>query len=398
MNDVNLFWKVLEEEKIEKNDYYCPSFVFPLFPAGNPFAHTNSERIKSEFRFTGATFLSRATFSSVWLEAAAFFNGVTFMEPAVFSHFEVMEYADFSDTKFLGGINFSGIFYKEANFRNVMFSPDHPSSFHPYLASNPTYSVFRDTTYFTGINFPRSVAFRHVDLTHVSFGQSNLEEVTLQECLFNKVRGRNELYDERRYFKTSGGVIPRSYWGVMKGMYRQLKFNFESRKDWQNAGEFFISEMAMQRLILKVEANDLYIRMEDWSQNELLKSAPKIPWRKKTTDALPKIWTKVWWKKSLERLFLSGFGIVSFYGERPTRAFLWIALLVGAGAAGVYVAEGCADLSIASLVALRAVTFQQENGFEQLTHTTQWIMTLLRVGSAILLPLFLLALRRRFKR
>jgi hypothetical protein len=71
---------------------------------------------------------------------------------------------------------------------------------------------------------------------------------------------------------------------------------------------------------------------------------------------------------------------------------------VGAGAAGVYVAEGCADLSIASLVALRAVTFQQENGFEQLTHTTQWIMTLLRVGSAILLPLFLLALRRRFKR
>lgn len=194
MNDVNLFWKVLEEEKIEKNDYYCPSFVFPLFPAGNPFAHTNSERIKSEFRFTGATFLSRATFSSVWLEAAAFFNGVTFMEPAVFSHFEVMEYADFSDTKFLGGINFSGIFYKEANFRNVMFSPDHPSSFHPYLASNPTYSVFRDTTYFTGINFPRSVAFRHVDLTHVSFGQSNLEEVTLQECLFNKVRGRKKCF------------------------------------------------------------------------------------------------------------------------------------------------------------------------------------------------------------
>lgn len=64
----------------------------------------------------------------------------------------------------------------------------------------------------------------------------------------------------------------------------------------------------------------------------------------------------------------------------------------------IFIAQNGSDLNGAALTAVRAVTFQQENRFDDISRSTQWTITLLRVGSAVLIPLFLLALRRCFRR
>lgn len=394
--NVDQFWRELIAEKIDKKDYQFTLFVFPPFPLSNPFNHANAERIAAEVRFTGTKFLSRASFGSLWLENAAFFDGAVFNEAAEFSHVEFLKHATFSNTKFLGGLTFTGIFYEDTDFRNAVFSPDHPTRFYPYFPSRD-YAVFRGKTEFSGINFPKSVKFSHVDLSNVSFSSSNLEEVRLLGCTFKRVHGRYELYDERRVFSTSGGQISPAYFGVVEDMYRQLKCNFESRKDWRNAGEFYISEMEMRRLRLKIEANDLKILKEVWSQAKVL-DPPKTTKMEWLCERIPKVYMGKWWRRSLERFFLAGFSCISRYGEQPDRALLWIGALVGAGMFSIFIAQNGSDLNGAALTAVRAVTFQQENRFDDISRSTQWTITLLRVGSAVLIPLFLLALRRCFRR
>lgn len=395
MTNVNLFWEELKKEKIEKNDFSFSLFIFPLFPSNNPFSHANTERIKGEVRFTGAKFLSWVTFSSIWFENSVFFDGVVFSERVEFSHVEFLKYATFSNARFLGGVTITAIFHGETQFRNIFFSPDHPGRFQPYFPSEE-YSMFKEATYFTGVNFPRSITFQNINLSNVSFSGSNLEEFRLLECSFKRVHGRYELFDERRVFEKSGGLIPKTYFGIVEDMYRQLKFNFETRNDWQNATEFFVSQMEIKRLRLKIEANDLKIRKEIWSGTNNF-PLPQTTFLQKISNRLPRIDTHIWWRNSLDRFFLVGFDLISRYGEQPDRALLWISSVLLLGTCGIFLAQ-CFSWNDSLLTTVRAVTFQQENGFDFLNHSTQWIITLLRIASAILLPLFLLALRRRFKR
>ncbi|MDD4287236.1 MAG: hypothetical protein PHN33_02690 [Candidatus Peribacteraceae bacterium] len=396
MGNITQFWKELKEQKIDKGDYNFALFVFPLFPLDNPFSYTNAERLKVEVRFTGARFLSNATFSSMWLENAAFFNGVIFLDHATFSHVEFLKYADFSDTQFLGGATFACIFYEEANFRHCSFSSSHPTSFNPYFPSKE-YTMFRGKTSFCEINFPRTFTFRHVDLSHVSFSGSNLEELTFLGCSFCKRKGRNELFDERKVFSSSGGLLPPAYFEVLEDMYRQLKYNFENRRDWRNASEFFVSQMEIRRLRLKIEANDLKIYKELWSEAKAI-PPPTRTFFAKLHNSIPKLYTLKWWNRALERFFLAGFDVISRYGEQPDRALFWIVTLLLMGTIGIFASQPFADWNDAFLTTVRAVTFQQENNFDSIHRSTQWIITLLRIGSVIVLPLFFLALRRRFKR
>jgi len=78
----------------------------------------------------------------------------------------------------------------------------------------------------------------------------------------------------------------------VEGLYRQLKINYEEERDFKRVGDFHYGEMEMHRR--------------------------GSPWRQ---------WLPSWYKF---------YRVLSGYGERPFRAFIWLLLLIPAWAGLVW--------------------------------------------------------------
>ena len=357
--------------------------------------------------FFGAQFESHADFRDSTFEVTSRFSNAHFKGPVSFRRVEFCEHssAEFSGTTFSHNCYFVEVessstitfteclFSEEADFRNATLL-----GATRFIRANfarlarfggaPTRESKRISlnVCFWETNMER-VSFRNADLRNVSFYYCySLDKVELIACLWNKAFNRQRvLYDElalrgcKPNWGTEGidaesgviagsnvstdgqsavsdGVPREDEWERLENTYRDLRRNFEDRRDFAGASEFYVGEMEVRRLkkperqrqLFSLEA--LYRHLSSYGEN--------------------------WWKPLL---YLFGLIVISsfVYTGWPTDSL---------------------TLMLSLLHSFSVLTLLRVSVAEPLHWTGQLMAILQLVISPILITLSLLAIRRKLKR
>lgn len=399
--DKQLFKTSLEKHRREKGDVFWRIF----FPEVANFSRaTFSEKANffmatfSEVAdFSGATFSKEANFSRAKFSKGAVFTGATFSKVASFTGAEFSEKADFTDATFSDEADFSGAkfferakFSKGADFSSATFSNGADfsgatfSEGANFFAATflgktkfiglyptgekaiPIFSGVKNVVNFRNVNVdpPQALIFRDADLTKCLFEQTDLRKAEFATVSWPKPKKRFQVYDEIRPPQTN----ETRRWEHIERLYRELKQNYEDRRDYERAGDFHYGEKEMRR------------------------KNPDTP--------------------VLLRFLLTLYYWVSGYGERYIRPLLWFLGLLGASTYE-YLILGIAPDKASTPLAL----INWENWLDVGLYSLQ-VMTLMRptdlggpLGLAatgvkvvqsllgpIIIGLFALAVRQRLKR
>ncbi len=233
--------------------------------------------------FKGTTF-GKANFSGVinfgqakFFEGADFwgaeFSGYAYFDAAKFSKSAVFEEAKFSGDVDFTGAEFSGdaVFWRANFFCNAYF----------WGAKFFEYAIFEEAklcgnTHFEGAEFqqrtdfskvqtakdatmdfqrvrllkPQQIKFHHVDLSRWSFLDTDLRRIDFDNVTWGTIRWlwscRTALFDEIRV-SNEKVKVPKEYLTKVERLYRHLKQNYESQRDYGRAGDFYYGEMEMKR-------------------------------------------------------------------------------------------------------------------------------------------------------
>lgn len=215
-----------------------------------------------------------------------------------------------------------------------------------------------------------SVRFTDVNLKKASFWRCNIESIHFIGCSWIKEGKYLKLYDEVEYSKFGNPLM----WSEIIRLYTQLKKNDEDHRNYIDAGHWFYREMEARRRLM------------------ILGLAPGC-W----SEFSSRFCSFSWWYKA-----------ISNYGESQKRPLFWIGaiLMVFAVAysyCGVGFADGTPQYGLSNfdngfVYSLLVMTFQ----FGKTTVTKDHVVMLLAstqlLLTAIVVPLFLLAVRRKFRR
>lgn len=212
------------------------------------FAETASF-IETEFigptHFVSTRFDDCAVFVETDFNDSADFRFSTFTEDADFSGSEFLEGADFGRTSFSGGADFGyTTFAAKADFKGatffgktVFFPPD--SGLNPSIFSEAEVD-FRAVI----INPLDALTIRDVDLTKCRFQGTDLRKAEITNASWPKISGtRFGVYDEIAPLEEGQTRA----WSHIEKVYRELKQNYEDRRDYERAGDFHHGEKEMRR-------------------------------------------------------------------------------------------------------------------------------------------------------
>ena len=194
--------------------------------------------------FTGATFTEKADFTLATFTQEASFNLAKFTQEAKFRVARFTQRADFSGAKL----------EKEADFRLAAFGTD------AWFQE----TKFRNDDQGIGPIFSRA---RFEKPERVEFYQTYLGQALFHNCdvskfVFSNVEWRKRKNGQRMVFEEvvsledeatealkppEGSADERDY-GLIAELYQQLKKNFDERRDYWTAGDFHYGEMEMKRL------------------------------------------------------------------------------------------------------------------------------------------------------
>ncbi len=309
-------------------DFWCPgellrfnkpvSFSDAVFEAKASFTDIVFEGTanftKCEFQkeavFVNTKFVGKADFKSAHFEESVDFSNTAFQTMAVntstadSSGAIFQKEASFKKTRFDKEANFVGTrFRKEGLFEGARFSSDHETIFSAYGDEDKE----PPKLYFKSARFSSLVEFHTMNMTQTRFTRStHLEDVHFFDCIFrHEIAKRYQIYER-------GDQTP----GELQKTYAQLKRNFDEKRLYQEAGEFYISEMEMRKKTLREAARD---GLDAFFGNK---------WY---TKPLKKVffWTSPSWLKLVpDRIFLFFYGWVSQYNERVGRPLLiWFAII-----------------------------------------------------------------------
>ena len=209
------------------------NFNVARFDAAARFAAAKFNGIAS---FTGTTFSARvdfmlATFCGVAHLVTAKFNGianfnsVTFSGVANFSRAKFPERADFRWATFSGRTHFAG---PEGSDRTG------------YIFAGAEVD-FRQVV----INSTDAVAFEQADMTKCQFQGTDLRKVRLVGIEWPRKGRRTVVYDDiAPVVPADGNARP---WSQIERLYRELKQNYEDRRDYERGGDFHYGEKEMRR-------------------------------------------------------------------------------------------------------------------------------------------------------
>jgi uncharacterized protein YjbI with pentapeptide repeats len=193
--------------------------------------------------FIGTTFQNEVKFIGVAFTQEAQFTSAVFAQNADFSYATFTQAARFADTEFRGTVNLRRIrFLDQAEFRRTKFDPQ--------IAGQPS-AVFALASFAK----PEEILFDDVDLSRVLFHNCDVSQVRFSSSArWGRREGQGGLtvFEEtipleqelERGPKRDG---QRDYWAVSH-IYTQLKKNYDAGLDYWTANEFHFGEMEMKRL------------------------------------------------------------------------------------------------------------------------------------------------------
>lgn len=330
----------------------------------------------------GATFDGPASFLFATFSEMASWYGTTFGEAATFSYATFREETSFEETKFSGRANFIGAaFSGGSDFRGTFFT-DRVDFRHSNFSGRTVFILLRKAgknssgsqeagKIFAGaavdfrdivINPLDGLIIRDADLSKCRFLGTDLRKAEITNATWTKIGDRVGVYDE---------VVPlaadaKRPWAHIERLYRELKQNYEERRDYERASDFHFGEKEMRR---------------------------------RNPETGP-----------ILRFFLTAYKWVSGYGERYRPPLFWLGLLWVGSTLGYLGRLGeKADLSAllgwtwwdglrATLYSFRVMTLLRPDDLVPVGLFAQLIYTADSILGPLLIGLFALALRQRLKR
>jgi len=205
--------------------------------------------------YAGREFKARCIFYKAKFTQEAIFGEATFTQEASFNLAKFTQEAKFRVARFTQRADFSGAkLEKEADFRLAAFGTD------AWFQE----TKFRNDDQGIGPIFSRA---RFEKPERVEFYQTYLGQALLHNCdvskfVFSNVEWRKRKNGQRMVFEEvvsledeatealkppEGSADERDY-GLIAELYQQLKKNFDERRDYWTAGDFHYGEMEMKRL------------------------------------------------------------------------------------------------------------------------------------------------------
>lgn len=211
-------------------------------------------RFKQIAVFFGATFNEGASFHSGTFTQGAIFNVATFTQYANFSMTTFGQKADFMGATFTLGAIFEGTkFDEEADWRECRFLGQanfRRTEFKSEDEETPS-AVFSLAEFAT----PEDVVFDRVDLSQTLFVNCDVSEFWFTSSVqWAKRKGNRGLavFEEKILLDPKFSEMQKRYGpidhGAVEQIYHQLKKNYDARLDYRKANELHFGEMEMRRL------------------------------------------------------------------------------------------------------------------------------------------------------
>jgi len=311
-------------------------------------------------RFVRAKFNEDATFWRANFARNSMFNWCVFGKEVYFSSAKFVA-ADFPSARFKAFAEFDGtIFSESANFNHCWFLGRTV-----FAATEDPLPVFLDVR----VDFQSvviepldAVTFRNADLRQFRFRDTDLRKVEFVGVRWPRIGRRQVVYDEIASAENKSAAF---FLGVER-LYRQLKQNYDDRKDYERVAEFHYGEKEMRR---------------------------KNPG-----------------SGVIHRVFLTLYWILSGYGERYVRPLLWgtVVLLLSTFlylVLGIFPRNSALPLSPFSVFdwaravhySFRVMTLLKPDDLT-LSETARIVNTVQTIAGPLILGLFALAVRQHLKR
>ncbi len=232
-------------------------------------------------QFSAAAFTQAADFGGAIFTQSADFNGATFTKDADFNRATFTQDADFSVATFAQDAYFRGVtFTQAANFCLAIFTQDayfdEATFTHAADFSEAVFQAgvrFRETEFrndntpepgpvFSGATFakPEAVTFYKCYLGQALFHNCDVSKFVFSDVRWRKrSNGKSMVFEEEATLSGAGkgfvqalrpgeGDADERNYTLIAELYQQLKKNYDDRRDYRTAGDFHYGEMEMKRL------------------------------------------------------------------------------------------------------------------------------------------------------
>ncbi len=241
-------------------------FVFPS-------ANYEGREFRARCSFVLAIFSQKANFRRARFAQEASFTGATFAQEAIFGDAKFTQDATFPRAEFAQDANFRGAeFAQRADFIGATFAQEADFTLAKFLASADfSATKFRGGTRLehewedkrpgpifcmAEFSHPEAIVFYKTYLGQALFHNCDVSKVTFSsvEWRTRKGGGRRMLFEEEVNLMFASALLTedashgeRDY-DLIAELYRQLNKNYDERKDYSAAGDFHYGAMEMKRL------------------------------------------------------------------------------------------------------------------------------------------------------
>jgi len=368
----------------------------------------------AQTNFSGATFKGTGLFQNSSIHSAAFLD-TTFEDIADFSEVSFAHESVFPRTRFLGEVDFTGagfggetVFLASQISRRCLFIAAR------FLSSvSFRYTKFRDDDLlepgpvFTLAQFPSDgkAEFYRTNLSHALFHNCDITNVVFSSVIWRKRPGTQNLmvfeedipldHEQASTLRLEDGS--RDY-GLIAQLYQQLKKNCDDRLDYWAADHFHFGEMEMQRLAVPTTGPLLGLR-QFYHRNLSL-----VAWYRRGSSygnayVRPAVWLLVVLVVFSLLFPLTGLQKASPNSIAPAPAPLtYRSVWAAQSSLHDKVWAGAKLVGKSALVTLDTATFQRSPEYTPAYPYGRVLAIVETLLTATLLALFLLAVRRQFRR
>ena len=212
-------------------------------------AHFGLATFSEAVRFEKTQFKAETNFSDVSFNGIVLFRDVMFSENISFSRARFLERVAFSGVIFRKDADFSGaIFSKEGEFLGTVFNEVADFTATRFIGPTVFTAINREPLFLGEARFIKAISerdaltFLEVDLSRCRFLGADVRKVQFIGALWARIGSRDGVYDEIAPLEP-GQQRP---WTQLEELDRELKQNYEDRRDYERAGHFHIGEKEMR--------------------------------------------------------------------------------------------------------------------------------------------------------